>query len=204
MLDNKFLKFEDSKCIDILLNDDVLAFPTETVYGLGVVYDSKTAFDNLVSLKRRSPDKPFTVMISSINDVERFAYIDEKIQKVINAFFPGEITLLLKAKESYPWVTLGSDTIGIRMSASKDVCDLISRVGKPLLVTSANISGEESLYTSEEVYNVFKDELKGIVKEKENNSSNVPSTIVLIKDGNIKLIREGKLSFLDIKKVWEE
>ena len=199
----QFLKFEDAKCIDILLNEDVLAFPTETVYGLGVIYDSKKAFDNLVSLKRRSPDKPFTVMISSLSDIDKFAYIDEKIKRVIDKYFPGEITLLLKAKDNYPWVTLGSKIIGIRMSAAKDVCDLISRVNKPLLVTSANISGEESLYNAEDVEKVFKDEIKGIVKSNNNNSSNIPSTIVLISDDNIKLIRQGKLSFEEIKSVWE-
>lgn len=199
----EFLSFEDSKCIEILLSNNVLAFPTETVYGLGVVYDSKLAFDRLVSLKKRSPDKPFTVMISSKEDVHKFAYIDEKIQRVIDEFFPGEITLLLKSKKCYPWVNLNSDTIGIRMSASKDVCKLIGRVGKPLLVTSANISGFEAMNTAEDVYSTFKDDLKGIVKSS-NKSSSVPSTIVLLKDGEIKLIRKGSIPFEKIKKIWEE
>lgn len=199
----EFLSFEDSKCIEILLSNNVLAFPTETVYGLGVVYDSKLAFDRLVSLKKRSPDKPFTVMISSKEDVHKFAYIDEKTQRVINEFFPGEITLLLKSKKCYPWVNLNSDTIGIRMSASKDVCKLIGKVGKPLLVTSANISGFEAMNTAEDVYSTFKDDLKGIVKSS-NKSSSVPSTIVLLKDGEIKLIRKGSIPFEKIKKIWEE
>lgn len=199
----EFLSFEDSKCIEILLSNNVLAFPTETVYGLGVVYDSKLAFDRLVSLKKRSPDKPFTVMISSKEDVHKFAYIDEKIQRVIDEFFPGEITLLLKSKKCYSWVNLNSDTIGIRMSASKDVCKLIGKVGKPLLVTSANISGFEAMNTAEDVYSTFKDDLKGIVKSS-NKSSSVPSTIVLLKDGEIKLIRKGSIPFEKIKKIWEE
>lgn len=199
----EFLSFEDSRCVEILLSNNVLAFPTETVYGLGVVYDSKLAFDRLVSLKKRSPDKPFTVMISSKEDVHKFAYIDEKIQRVIDEFFPGEITLLLKSKKCYPWVNLNSDTIGIRMSASKDVCKLIGRVGKPLLVTSANISGFEAMNTAEDVYSTFKDDLKGIVKSS-NKSSSVPSTIVLLKDGEIKLIRKGSIPFEKIKKIWEE
>lgn len=199
----EFLSFEDSECIEILLSNNVLAFPTETVYGLGVVYDSKLAFDRLVSLKKRSPDKPFTVMISSKEDVHKFAYIDEKTQRVIDEFFPGEITLLLKSKKCYPWVNLNSDTIGIRMSASKDVCKLIGKVGKPLLVTSANISGFEAMNTAEDVCSTFKDNLKGIVKSS-NKSSSVPSTIVLLKDGEIKLIRKGSIPFEKIKKIWEE
>ncbi len=199
----EFLAFEDSKCVGILLSNNVLAFPTETVYGLGVVYDSKLAFDRLVSLKKRSPDKPFTVMVSSKEDVHKFAYIDKKIQRVIDEFFPGEITLLLRSKKCYPWVNLNSDTIGIRMSASKDVCKLIEKVGKPLLVTSANISGFEAMNNAEDVYFTFKDDLKGIVNSF-NKSSSVPSTIVLLKDGEIKLIRKGSIPFEKIKKIWEE
>lgn len=198
----KLLSFDDSKCIEILLNNNVLAFPTETVYGLGVIYDSKIAFDNLVSLKRRAPDKPFTLMISSKDEFERFAYIDQKTRRVIDKFLPGEITLLLKSKDNYPWVNLNSDIIGIRMSSSVKVCELIKRIGKPLLVTSANISGLEPMNTAEDVYETFKEELKGIVKE-ESLSSNKPSTIVLIKDNEIKLIRSGSIPFDEIKNTWE-
>lgn len=201
-METKLISFNDENCIKSLLNEEVLAFPTETVYGLGVVYDSKRAFDSLVNLKRRSPEKPFTVMISNIKDAYKFAYIDEKTKRVIEKFFPGEITLLLKAKDNYPWVTLNSDTIGIRMSASKEVCDLISRVNKPLLVTSANISGENTLLKTEEVYEKFNGEISYIVKSN-NKSSNVASTIVLIKDNDIKLIRQGNISFDNIKNVWE-
>lgn len=201
-METKLINFKDENCVKSLLNEEVLAFPTETVYGLGVIYDSKKAFDKLVNLKRRSPEKPFSVMISDINDVNKFAYVDEKIKRVIDSFFPGEITLLLKAKDNYPWVTLNSDTIGIRMSASKDVCDLISRVNKPLLVTSANISGESTLLKTEEVFEKFNGEIAYIVKSN-NKSSNVASTIVLIKDNDIKLIRQGNISFDNIKKVWE-
>lgn len=202
-MEKKFLSFEDDLCIDILNSSNVLAFPTETVYGLGVVYDSKLAFDRLVSLKRRTPDKPFTVMISSLEQVDEFAYVDEKTRRVIEKYFPGEITLLLKSKKTYPWVNLDSDTIGIRMSASQDVCNLIAKVNKPLLVTSANISSHPQLNDENEILHTFNDEIKGIVVSNNKSNSNIPSTIVLIKDGEIKLIREGKIKFEEIKGVYD-
>ena len=203
-MSSKFLSFQDNKAIDIILNNHVLAFPTETVYGLGIVYDSKSAFDELVSLKKRPPTKPFTVMISSISQIEEFAYTDEKIQRVIETFFPGEITLILKSKPTYSWVNLNQETIGIRMSALKDLNDFIAKVGKPMLVTSANISGENTLYTALEVEQVFKDKLRGIVTLDANISSNLPSTIVMIINDKITLIRQGSIPFENIKKVWED
>ena len=202
-MESKFLSFNDNKALEIISNNHVLAFPTETVYGLGIVYDSKSAFDELVGLKKRPPTKPFTVMISSISQIDEFAYIDQKTKKIIDKYFPGEITLILKSKPTYSWVNLNQETIGIRMSALKELNDFISKVGKPMLVTSANISGEKTLYTASEVQEVFKDEIEGIVSLDSYISSNLPSTIVMIIDDRIELIRQGSIPFEDIKKIWE-
>ena len=199
----KYLSFNDEKALNIINEGHVLAFPTETVFGLGVIYDKKEAFDELVSLKQRNPDKPFTIMISNIQEIAFFTDIDEKIRRVIDKYFPGEITLILKSKKTYPWIDLNQGTVGIRMSALNELNEFIARIGKPLLVTSANISGQSPLYNAEEVNDTFKENLKGIVKLDNINSSNLPSTIVKIIDGKIELIRQGKISFDEIKKTWE-
>ncbi len=202
-MEHEYLSFEDEKCVKILLKGDVLAFPTETVFGLGAIYDSKNAFDKLVNLKNRSPEKPFTVMVSNKNDIYKFAEVDEKTQRVIDKFLPGEITLLLTSKKTYPWVSLNQKTIGIRFSALKEVSDLISRVGKPLLVTSANRSGKPALNTYDEVYEEFKNDSLPIVKLENYQKSNLPSTIVLIDKDSISLIRQGAIPFKEIKSCWE-
>ncbi len=202
-MEHEYLSFEDEKCVKILLKGDVLAFPTETVFGLGAIYDSKNAFDKLVNLKNRSPEKPFTVMVSNKNDIYKFAEVDEKTQRVIDKFLPGEITLLLPSKKTYPWVSLNQKTIGIRFSALKEVSDLISRVGKPLLVTSTNRSGKPALNTYDEVYEEFKNDSLPIVKLENYQKSNLPSTIVLIDKDSISLIRQGAIPFKEIKSCWE-
>ncbi len=199
----KLLKFTDRETIDALKGGEVLSFPTETVFGLGVRYDDEKAFEKLVNVKRRPPEKPFTLMCASANDVEKYAFVDEHIKAVINKFMPGPITLLLKPKENlYPWVTLSSPTIGIRVPDFKKLQDLIKDVGVPLLVPSANKSGEPPCKNIDEVIGAFDSEIYGAVDGKVNGA--FPSTIVSLVDGECKLIRQGDISFDTIKNVYKE
>lgn len=201
-METKILSFIDQECLKIINDGDVLAFPTETVYGLGIIYDQEKAFTTLCALKERPPEKPFTIMLSKKEDIHLFVDVDENIQRVIDTFMPGEITLLLKAKKGlYHWLTLKEKTVGIRISSNKDVQDLIQRVNKPMLVTSANMSGSAPLLNTDDVYKVFNSKIRGIVKGKVDSC--LPSTIVLIIDNEIKLIRQGSIEFNKIKEVYE-
>lgn len=201
-METKILDFTSHLLIDEIRQGQVVSFPTETVYGLGVIFDLEDAFERLVKVKNRRPDKPFTLMLSSKEEVKQYGYVNDKIQKVINEFMPGEITLLIKPKENlFPWVTLNSKYIGIRVSGKKEVCQMIKEVGKPMLVTSANISSQPAAINFEETYKIFNGKIPTIVKG--NTSSNTPSTIVIC-DDSLSLVREGNISFDQIIKVWEE
>lgn len=202
-METKLLNFNDLEAREIVLNGDVIALPTETVYGLGVIYDSKEAFDKLCNLKKRVPDKPFTIMVSNKAQIEEFVDITPKMKKIIDVFMPGEVTFLFPHKDNLAYhLTLNSDCVGIRISGSDKVSEFIARVGKPMLVTSANMSGEPALYNELDVKAVFDGSLKGIIEGK--CESNLPSTIVKIDHDNLILIRQGSVSFEDILKVWEE
>lgn len=194
---------EIGKAAEVLLKEEVLAFPTETVYGVGVVYDSKLAFDRLVSLKKRPPNKPFALMCSSLEEASSFTCLSPKAKAVMKAFLPGELTLLCKVKPGLPdWVTLGTSVIGIRVPASTFVLDLLKKVGKPCLVTSANRSGEPTSTSFEETLGIFKDEVGGIVEGK--CVSMVPTTIVDVSNiDSIKLIRQGTIPFIEVEKVFK-
>ncbi|MCQ2799257.1 MAG: threonylcarbamoyl-AMP synthase [Bacilli bacterium] len=194
---------EIDEAASVLINEDVLGFPTETVYGVGVVFDSKVAFERLVNLKRRSPDKPFAMMCESLDEAFNYIDVSPKAKKLMNHFLPGELTVLVKAKPELPeWVTLGTGVIGIRVPDSSYVKSLIKKVGKPLLVTSANKSGEPTTKVFEEVVKVFDGELKAIVEGK--CESLVPTTIVNLSKDSLSLVREGPIPFDTIKKFWEE
>lgn len=188
----------------VLQNGEILVFPTETVYGIGVVYDSVTAFTHLVEVKKRPPSKPFALMCSSLEQAYRYIDVDEKAHAVMAKFLPGELTVLVHAKKDLPThVTLGTGIIGIRVPDSPYVQKLIAKVGKPCLVTSANISGQPTSTSYEEVLPIFDGLVGGIVEGK--CTSLLASTIVdLTDESNIKLVRQGKIPFEDLKKTWRE
>lgn len=198
----KVVEFDSLELIESITTNHVVCFPTETVYGMGVIYDSLDAFNELVRVKERTPDKPFTLMLDNPSLIKDYACVNVKIEKLISKYMPGEITLLLKPKEDiYSWVKLDSKYIGIRVSGKKEVCSLIKNVGKPMLVTSANISGNKVCEDFNDTYEVFNGKVPYIVKGI--TYSNTPSTIVIC-DDDLVLVREGKIKFEEIKKVWEE
>lgn len=195
ILDNTQLNIAAS----ILKEGGVIAFPTETVFGLGVIYDNKTSYDRLISVKRRPPEKPFTLMCACVDDIEKYAYVNEKAKKLIKAFMPGQFTIILKAKEGLPsWVVSKEGMVGIRVPDFKLINELISKVGKPLLVPSANKSGESPLTKDSDVIKVFDKEIDAIIKGE--STSNVPSSIVMV-DDDIHIIRLGLISEEEIKGV---
>ena len=176
-----------------LENHGVIAFPTETVMGLGVFYDDFEAYNKLNKVKNRPEDKPYTMMLGDTKNIAKYAYVDDRANKIIDAFMPGSITVLLKAKANVPgYVTHNTGIIGIRVPSLEDIQDMLNKVGKPLLVPSANKSGEKPAFNSEEVKNIFKDELDYIVDGK--CIGGVPSTLVDLTNDNIKILREGPIS----------
>ena len=189
---------------ELLKKGELVCFPTETVYGLGAISSSEEAFNKLVAAKRRPADKPFTLMCSSIGEAVRYCEVDVRSIAVMKKFLPGEITVIVPARKDLPqWITLGTPWIGIRVPNSPEVLDLIEKVGSPLLVPSANHSGEPTATTFEETYPVFKDEVSAIIKGK--CEAKLASTIVKMEPGlGISLIRQGPVPFEDIKKVYED
>lgn len=184
----------------LLKEGKVIAFPTETVYGLGVVYDDKKAYERLVAVKRRPPDKPFTLMLADKEDIEKYAVLNRVSKAIVRELMPGQLTLITKAKEGLPvWCVSNIGNVGIRVADYDLIRDLIRKTGKPLLVPSANKSGEKPGTTLEEVQAAFGDELAAIIDGK--TISNVPSTIIHIGDTHTEIFREGAIKIEKIKEI---
>ena len=178
---------------NILKNGGIIAFPTETVFGLGVVYDDEKAYQRLVAVKRRPPEKPFTLMLAETKDIAKYAVIDKKTQQLIDKFMPGQFTIIVDAKPGLPkWCVSNVGKVGIRIADYKVITDIIKMTGKPLLVPSANKSGEPPATTHEEVIKNLGDELDAIVEGK--SVSNTPSTVVVIDDKGAHVVRAGAIT----------
>ena len=187
-----------NQALQALNNHQVIAFPTETVYGLGVFYDDEEAYHLLNKIKRRREDKPYTMMVQSVDDIFKYATIDEKYLPIINKFMPGSLTILVNAKSNVPnYVTHNTGIIGIRIPSNKEALELLKYVEKPLLVPSANRADEKPALSEEEVKKIFGDEVAVIIPGLV--SSGEPSTIIDLTKDEIKLIRKGPLSFNEIE-----
>lgn len=199
-MDKKSLKQQIQEASFSLLNHGVVAFPTETVMGLGVVYNDKEAYDRLNAIKHRLDNHPYTMMLSSPEEVEKYALIDERSKKIIKAFMPGSITVLLPVGEHIPeWVTHNTGIIGMRVPSNEEALWLLQTVGLPLLVPSANRSGENPALDSNEVKSIFGNELDYIIEGK--STSSVPSTIVDLTNTELKIIRQGPISREEIEAI---
>lgn len=178
--------------IDELNKENVISFPTETVYGLAVKYGSHKALDRLMEAKDRDYSKAITLMLSKKEDIEKYAYLNKNALKIINTFMPGKVTLIFNKKETVDsYMTNGKQTIGIRIPDSSYVLNLINQVG-PLLVTSANLSGQGNTTCPDEVLEQLDGRISLVVDGKTNNG--IASTVIDLTKEEIKILRSGEIS----------
>ena len=157
----RYTKMQIDELAEILKNDGVISVPTDTVYGVCACMNSKKAYENLVVTKNRPESKLFPIMCADLEQIKSVAIVDDIAEKLINAFMPGPITIILKSNPELPkYVNNNGKTIAIRMATSKALEELIKKVGSPIFMTSANISGEPSCQTIEEVEKTTVDDLK--------------------------------------------
>ena len=193
-------KAQIDECVEILKEDKALIFPTETVFGIGIKATSESNYERLVEIKKRPPDKPFTLMCSDISQFENLVEINDATRKIIEHFMPGAITLILKTKKEVPhFIDLGTGFVGVRIPDDEFVLKMISKVGASLLVPSANKSGETPALNSKVAYEYFKDDDVSIVEGECING--LASTIIKIDGEEISLIRKGPISLEKIKEI---
>ena len=131
------------QAVEFLNNGDVVAFPTETVYGLGAVATEDKAVKKIFAAKGRPSDNPLIVHIGTKEEVALYAeHIPDVARKCMDAFWPGPLTLILQAKSNVlaPSVMAGLHTVGIRMPDHPVAQKLLQTLGKPLAAPSANRS----------------------------------------------------------------
>ena len=141
-----------NQAITILKDGGVVAFPTDTVYGVGVDPFQPEAVRKLYQIKGRPIDKPIPILVGSINDVERVAQnLPPTFSQLAERFWPGGLTLIVQAKSLPPEVTAGGDTVGVRMPDHPLALALLQRFGGAIATTSANKSNEPPATSAEEV-----------------------------------------------------
>ncbi len=195
-------KLIDKENIDevasIISAGGIVAFPTDTVYGLAVSSNDFTAIKNMQIAKGRPENKPFPMMVNSLSQIEMVGVVNDLERKIIENFMPGALTIILNKKvELANVVTNGFSTVGVRMPDDEWILDLIDIVGCPLLVPSANLSGELSCTSSSEVLLQLNGRIDGVVEG--HSMADTASTIIQVIDDEINVIRQGKLTIEEIR-----
>jgi L-threonylcarbamoyladenylate synthase len=179
----------------IVREGGVIAFPTETFYGLGVCPFDARAVRRIFDLKGRAfKDAPILVLIRSRADLAALvSEITPAAERLMEACWPGPLTLVFHAAEAVPSVlTAGTGTIGVRLPAHPDVQRLLEAVGGPLTGTSANYSGRPPATTAEEVERVFGVGVDAILNGGA-TPGGLPSTVVDTTVSPPRVIREGRV-----------
>lgn len=181
-----------------LNNHQIIAFPTETVFGLGIYYDDYQAYLKMNEIKRRNENKPYTLMLSSVEEITKYADVADKYWPIIKKYMPGSLTILVKCKDTIPnFINHGTGIIGIRIPSNKEALDLLKSLEKPLLVPSANKANEKPAMNDLEVKQIFEDEVAVVLPGEAKGGQ--PSTIIDLTDKKIELVRAGPISLKDIE-----
>ena len=194
----------DLKIASQLLSEgEIIAFPTETVYGLGISLDC-ISYHKLYDLKGRPKQKALTVHLSDIDFVFEFIEdFDDRFFQLAQYFLPGPLTLVMKAKKDLHLPFISDQTIGIRIPSNPIAKRFIQHCGGSIFATSANFSGNSPCVASDEVKTLFANKIAAVVEEGKGGQICKPSTVVSLVD-EIKILREGAIRKNEIAKVLQK
>ncbi|MFT0897968.1 L-threonylcarbamoyladenylate synthase [Candidatus Methanoprimaticola sp. MG2] len=197
----------DPQCDDAVIAaaEDVAAgklivYPTETVYGIGADIYNEAAVKNLYVVKNRPFDMPLSVAVSDKAMLERVAVLNENADKLIKAFMPGPITIIIKKQPDVPdIVTSSSQKVGIRMPDNRFALELVRRTG-PIVATSANLHSHPDAVNVDAAIADFGDSVDTYIDSGE-CTLGMPSTIVWLMDKEVEIIRQGAIPADKIREV---
>lgn len=180
---------------EILLAGGMVAFPTESFYGLAVNARNEDAIHRLYRVKKRRNDRPILILIHDEHVLARYVEpVPEIARKLIERFWPGGLTLIFRAGPNIsPLLTAGTGKIGIRLSSHPVVTALARSIDGPITGTSANTSGQPACINAEEVYQSLGDEIELILDAGE-AAGGEGSTILDVTVHPPRILREGMIS----------
>jgi L-threonylcarbamoyladenylate synthase len=186
------VSFEEA--LALLKREDVVALPTETVYGFAVKYDSQKGIEKLYAMKGRPETNPLTINLYQSEDLKRFLkYTPPGLDKLMKCCWPGPLTIVVEVKEELilSIVRSGGSTCGFRIPDNELTRNLIQAVG-PVVLPSANLSGMPAAINREQIEKDFGERIP--VLDGTSCRLGIASTVIAFDQGEWKILREGTLS----------
>ena len=184
------------QAFEILSNGEILAIPSETVYGLGADATSDDAISRIYKIKKRPHINPLILHVSNINMVEQFAETNTLFYSLSKYFWPGPLTVILNQKknnEISKLATSNLSSVAVRLPDNKIFQNIIEKFNNPIAAPSANISGNISPTNPYHVYEDFGEEIKLIVDGGQSEKG-VESTVVDVRSNDIMILRDGPIT----------
>ena len=187
----------NSRAAKIISDGGVIAFRTDTFYGLGADPFNATAVARIRELKGREENKPILLLLSDASVADRFiADRSQAFEDVARKFWPGPLTIVGVAVANLPpEITAGTGTVGVRVPADESVRELVRECGGALTATSANPSGREPARSAEGVKEYFGDFVDLVIDGGEVTATE-PSTVLDVTTSPPRVVREGAIRFL--------
>jgi len=181
------------KAAQVIKRGGIVAFPTETVYGLAADFFNKQAVDRIFEVKKRPKDKPLSVQVEDITYLEKLACdIPALAYQLASKFWPGPLTLVVKANRG--------GTIGVRIPNNKIARSLIKKSATALVAPSANLSAEPAAKTAGQVLHSFNGLIEMVI-DSGPVELGIPSTVIDLTVSPYKILREGAISRKDLRSV---
>ncbi|MBI5846884.1 MAG: threonylcarbamoyl-AMP synthase [Nitrospirae bacterium] len=179
----------------LLDNAEIIAYPTETFYGIGVKYNQEEALVRLYQLKQRPLDKAMPLIIGRAEQLSLLTpLIPEAAQRLMERFWPGPLTLILEARETLSrHITADTGKVAVRIPGPSFALTLVRHLDYPITATSANITGMPPAETADAVNDYFGSKVSAVV-DGGKTLGNEPSTIVDVTGAEVKIVRKGIIS----------
>lgn len=188
-----------NRAAESLKADNLIVAPTETRYGLLGRADSHIVVEKLYNLKNRPKSMPTALFVKSIDDISKFAVLNEIALKLANKYLPGPLTLVLQADCELPSPIVVDNKIGIRYSSSPFIKMLLERFDFPVTATSANLYRADESDNIDEIFSFFGDKIDLYINVGE--LTNDVSTVVDLSENKIKLLRSGAITENEIMEI---
>ena len=184
------------KIVEILKNDGVIAYVTDTVWGLGCLPSSEKAVKKIYEIKKREAQKPLILMSSEIYHLLEYVKpIPEVGCRLIKKYFPGALTVVTEKSDKTPdYITSNMNTVGIRVPNNevfKEICEIIPE--HVLATTSANLSHQPSAKNYEQAYENMKDLADLVIPDYGYVCEGLESTVIGVMDNELKIFRQGAI-----------
>lgn len=185
----------------IISRGGVIAYPTETIYGLGADATNEQAIRRIFEIKGRDFANPISVIIGNPRDIYPLVReVTDTAQKLMDTFWPGPLTIVFKSADGVlPLITANTGKIGIRLTSHEVARQIAAKTGKPLTATSANLSGAQECASASEVAVQLGDKIDAII-DLGNTSGTIGSTIIDVTCAPLAILREGAISRKTIEK----